>query len=689
MKNNIILKWNFGIYIFITTLSMSCVTSKPDSFYSSSPDYNQRISVQDAHYRTIISPLGNGFVLAGVAGGAYVGYNYNGGLVTQRGETRKPIRPLNALIGATAGFATSQLILHLLGKNRKHESTNAYSWVRDVNKNYILIDKSSETNFEVIPKQAEFTYIIKNIDDTKGFYKAFPSSMRTDQIFLNSIQNLQRFELPELINLDASNIHLNEAKYKYFDAATSVKDLFESSNRFTDFVYPVEEKASQLVFDMSDLVLFQERFGLQSQFNDVVFNKVYQNIEFLNLIELIDQYPKVSKRNEAITLAISKCVDMQDIDKVMKYYNQFKSEIENRAEEIVFQNTQLVQVYFQGFIKRFPNATRLHKSQYSTYLGDWDIKQKRPQGKGVKWEPNYKRFELGNFNQGLLEDINGYSTDPQQTYSGGFIKGNYYGTGSLKEIGKGWESEYTGEFKDGQENGYGNIVGSGVLSYFPFNVDSRSAKYTGNWTNGYPDGSGKLETNDGETWYSGSFDDGEFDGEGELRMPFGVRYTGKFKHGAPNGIIKLSKWTLLGLVKSEDSVNATSWSDLIEPTKKVAAEFNEILFGPSKSGDLPSTYSNENKSHNSDHIATNVSDNDCDITKDEESYKMPLCGNREANVIELWCKNGRKGHYFYNAIAFSSGLLCEYSVGFYVLDLVPIYVGKNRVGVTKEICNCD
>ena len=126
-------------------------------------------------------------------------------------------------------------------------------------------------------------------------------------------------------------------------------------------------------------------------------------------------------------------------------------------------------------------------------------------------------------------------------------------------------------------------MGEGVKDYFTINVDGTSATYEGSWVDNNPEGKGELKTKNGKNWYKGNFKAGKFDGNGELRLDIGmsegVRIKGTFKNGEPNGLMKVSQWTFLGLVKSEVTASAYSWQDLIEPIKKVAGDFSDILTG--------------------------------------------------------------------------------------------------------------
>ena len=105
--------------------------------------------------------------------------------------------------------------------------------------------------------------------------------------------------------------------------------------------------------------------------------------------------------------------------------------------------------------------------------------------------------------------------------------------------------KYVGEFKDGEQYGYGTFSSSNGAMYegqWIANVRSgrghykwaNGDEYEGEWKNDMPDGEGSLAMVDG-TRYQGTFSKGKYDGKGIMVTPDGVRYEGSFKQGKKHG----------------------------------------------------------------------------------------------------------------------------------------------------------
>ena len=89
-----------------------------------------------------------------------------------------------------------------------------------------------------------------------------------------------------------------------------------------------------------------------------------------------------------------------------------------------------------------------------------------------------------------------------------------------------YETTYTGEFLNNQ------IIGQGVLK-------SDEGTYTGNFTDGIPNGNGKYVYDDGSI-YEGEFHVGMPYGNGKYVYADGRIYEGEMKDGSPNGVGKMT-----------------------------------------------------------------------------------------------------------------------------------------------------
>jgi len=129
------------------------------------------------------------------------------------------------------------------------------------------------------------------------------------------------------------------------------------------------------------------------------------------------------------------------------------------------------------------------------YKGQWNKYGKR-HGYGIS------KFPDGSIYEGFYENkksIRGISLDNE---------GNYYEGGFLFE----------------KANGIGNYV----------RIDG--TKYSGNWVNGYQEGSGTEYYADIMATYTGRFVKGEKHGYGTLEMNDGSKYTGNFENNLISGL---------------------------------------------------------------------------------------------------------------------------------------------------------
>jgi len=180
----------------------------------------------------------------------------------------------------------------------------------------------------------------------------------------------------------------------------------------------------------------------------------------------------------------------------------------------------------------------------TAYLYVGEMKNNRPHGKGVIFELTGQVYKdevvlchtiyiLGNFEKGKL---NGYSLT---------FCDNYYPALVL---------DYEGEFSNGERSGRGVEYITELEMYFGYANDeitildiydtkvctdlviqTEGIAYVGGYEKGLPHGEGYL-FNDDELIYKGSFENGDYEGEGILYFSDGtIKYDGEFKNGKYHG----------------------------------------------------------------------------------------------------------------------------------------------------------
>ncbi len=553
------------LFLFIPlSIWSSCVVSKPDSSSITAPDYNSRVQVGGAHYKHRASLLGIGAVAAGTAAGGYLGYRQEW-TVRQDGEIRQPIHALNIGLGALAGFAVTNLSLHLMGKNKETESRDALKWLKKANPGYVLYQKSSETHFIAIPGNADGNYSVRSFDDTQGFFRCFPNSPRKEEIFEKSLGVIQRPELPALIALYPNGRHVAAAKLRYYELSPTIEALLEAQQRFPEVAFPLEQQAAERCKTLTDVEIFRGKFGTESRYNDYIFEKLYPSLGFADLLRLLDYFPNAASVIPAKTLAIRKCPDLPSLERLKnKWYPEFKTEMQDKGAALALENAVDFPSKLDRYAWLFPESPWLHTSGDTLYLGHW--KNGMPNGNGLR-KSGGKTYEYGFFAVGKLHgDYGKQIYDATQTYEGGFRHGQYHGKGKVWYHNGSW---YEGDFLFGDRHGKGKACGPETQRYFALNCQCSGGCYEGDWLEDYPDGYGKWTSDDGETWYEGYYRDGRFEGQGQLRIPPGLRISGNFKNGSPNGNIILKKWTLAGLISEQETVYANNWEAILPGVERL------------------------------------------------------------------------------------------------------------------------
>lgn len=267
-KNSIV---NACLGIMVVLFMNSCVINKPTMNDISKKDYNERQKVNKPYYVKRLSVPGIVLTAAAPVAGAVVGYNINM-ISVQKGEETVPVKPANAAIGAVAGYTLANFINYCAGFNKHSAVSDPNKWVKSLNKNYSYIPGTSTTDgFYIIDNGAEQHYKVRNFEDTKQFYAAFPSSLYRDPVFKQSINVCSREELLALLDLDRFNQHANDAKKAYIELSLSYEDLALANAKFPEISCKYEERYASLVRNVSNAVDFHRRYPNSSMTKSVIW----------------------------------------------------------------------------------------------------------------------------------------------------------------------------------------------------------------------------------------------------------------------------------------------------------------------------------------------------------------------------------------------------------------------------------
>ena len=327
MRSNLL----FSCLFFL--LLSGCVVNKPNADKITIPDYNKRVKVYDAHYRKRPTPIGISFVFGGTMAGGYLGYNSN--LITfQDGDERKPVRPANALIGALVGYSVTSLGNYLLGQNKVTPSTDPHKWMRDANKNYLYLSRTSSDDFTLMHKSAEAQYTVKNLQDAKDFKTCFPNSSYTNSVARQGVSVVSREELPVLISLFSSSPSVADMKNRFLSLSSTMRECIEAKNSYPELNADAEKKASSYVRNVDDLRAFKSSFPNSTYANEIV-STLYLKLGRTELPLVVDLFPSIEIISQVKKEYINKSSGFDQLLAAINRYPKIIDDEEARLASLV------------------------------------------------------------------------------------------------------------------------------------------------------------------------------------------------------------------------------------------------------------------------------------------------------------------------------------------------------------------
>ena len=286
-------------------LLQSCIIGKPQcsSVKTSHPE-NRIILVTNPYLSKKVSAMGIATSILMTSAGAFAGYQLNMA-TTHYGSDGQPQRApwLSATAGALVGLGISQYGNWAMGQGKRLEITDEsrrQTWQKQYDRanKYIYVDGGmGEMRF--IERRAAATYQIKTLEDAQIFVRSFPNQEPT-VVLQNAYQNKVADETLHFL-IKAYPKHSVAAQFKslYLQRGTTFSATLERYNRYLDTdAKLVEKRLFETASSASDALIFKKQYP-KSSFENLVFDKIYVNIDRNELKSLIAVFPRAKNNLDA------------------------------------------------------------------------------------------------------------------------------------------------------------------------------------------------------------------------------------------------------------------------------------------------------------------------------------------------------------------------------------------------------
>lgn len=248
------------LVLFSTLFFGSCVSHKSTGEIGYS-DYNRRKTIRNAKLKKKTSGAGILFQLGATGGGAYLGYDKNFVEIENQDGSMTKNKYVSAAVGGLIGLGVSSIGNKLVKGGDPviivgADKNKVQKWIKKYNRTYQLIPNSTMGNtFDIIPKNADQSYTIKGIGDTRQFKKLFPNSKHLNNVLKRSYLSVDRTTLAELVNLfpTASPLILTKIKTRYIKESPSLLAYFDANKKYPNIIKNVPVKALDRIQHMEDV----------------------------------------------------------------------------------------------------------------------------------------------------------------------------------------------------------------------------------------------------------------------------------------------------------------------------------------------------------------------------------------------------------------------------------------------------
>lgn len=332
------------LYLTILVLLSSCTVYKPDSSGVSKADYNQRVEVSNPYFEKDLTIIGHTSFLVGATGGAFVGYSMgqNAKMFSEfTPDQQKTASIGSAVLGAFVGYSTAYLLNNISGWGNKKYNPNPKDWIKKTNKDMLVLMATSN-KFNLINKNVEPTFTVKNIQDARDYSLVFKNSSHQNRVIDQGSTVLPRTDLIEFVNIYSTDPNISKAKFSFLEKSNGFDEILDAKIRYPIVKTDAEPKLVRNISTVSNLSDFKKHYSSSPQMNEAILKAMNSNSsdQLPNIIALFNkadyqQYPALVEAEERYIKANQNSLSAY-LAAVDKYPDRYlRSEVEQKSASLV------------------------------------------------------------------------------------------------------------------------------------------------------------------------------------------------------------------------------------------------------------------------------------------------------------------------------------------------------------------
>lgn len=370
---------------------------------------------------------------------------------------------------------------------------------------------------------------------------------------------IESLRSPNLGYIDDNELKLNSISAFMFEESKASYDSYrnKNKNKNDNVINLISMESNQENFEKNKLLpsKFIKKFTVKQNWNKSDFQELIRKsqmsklekssgVKFNNLVNLS---PKSKSGANNLSIPEGKIQKRKSFKRLTQTENSDDTKVQ------LFSGKSSDKPYIVDFLEIIKNVQEKECIYTSfedqitkvIYSGSFNPVTGTKEGLGVEYMLDSSKGTIykycGYFHQNQFQGVGLLCTDSNEAYYGEFRNGKKSGYGHYYSETK----NYSGFFKDGIYEGYGEINVEGVYTYsgtwkdgkkhgFGFFISKEGATYCGEFSEGNIDGTGFFKWSDGQSYF-GNWKAGVMEGLGEFKYKNGDRFVGNYKNDTKHG----------------------------------------------------------------------------------------------------------------------------------------------------------